>query len=842
MNVSVATVLLILSAVSCCTLGGIVVSRNPWKRTHRHFAVLSLNLAGWALGVLFITKSHSPATALFWVRITFMVASFLPATFYHFIVYLPNQRFDGSRTVLRLLYLTALAQVAGTLTPWYVTDIQVQATQAPLVRYGPVFASYLFTVLVSMLFSFTNLFKKLRESTDIERRQIEHVLVGIVATTTLASATNVLAPVLKVGSLEAYGPCFTVLMMGIMAYAMVRYHLMDIWFLVSRTTIYAIVTSFVVGTFLGTVSLVHWVFSGGGREAGILTTVLAALVVSLILQPLKERVQLIVERSLIKRRYNVHRLCARITQNASQIVRLDHLLETVARDIETTMGARAVRVMLIDEKDASLLATEYSSVQGEAPIRTRDHQPLIEYLKEHPEPLVLKKLLHERRDNQHVTLARHLANLNAYVAVPLCASSGIVGVLTASEKDSGDIYSADDLVVFATISGPLGTAIENARLYFRLEKVNLHLARIMASMPSGVVAVDAQGRITTINTSARDLLGNVQVGDDLNSLHPEVANALRETLVEAHGVSDFETVLLGIDGESIPVIMSTSCLESPGVGNYGALAMIHNQQQIKRLEQRVLRADRLSSIGTLAAGMAHEVKNPLVSIKTFTQLLPKRFDDEDFRKTFAEVVPHEVERINTIVSRLLDFARPKPVSFGVQYLRPIIDQVLALIENQLRKAAIVVHEEFPEEQVRIYGDEQQLHQVFLNLFLNATDAMKGADGGTLGIHVYFDRAPLRQGGRRGAYREMGCVRIVVSDTGCGIAQEHIEQLFTPFFTTKAEGCGLGLSVVHGIVTEHGGEIDVTSSPDVGTSFTVTLPLTKAGQRSIEDAAEPVASH
>jgi two-component system nitrogen regulation sensor histidine kinase GlnL len=327
-----------------------------------------------------------------------------------------------------------------------------------------------------------------------------------------------------------------------------------------------------------------------------------------------------------------------------------------------------------------------------------------------------------------------------------------------------------------------------------------------------------------------EMLGPVTVGQGLDSVNSVVAYVLRQTLEDARGIGDFETVMVDLKGEHIPVVISTSCLESPNGGKHGAVAMVHNQTQIKRLEQNVQRADRLSSIGTLAAGMAHEVKNPLVSIKTFTPLLPPRFDDADFRRTFAEVVPHEVDRIDAIVSRLLDFARPKDAHFGLQDLRMIIEQVLALLENETRKTSITVQLDFPPGRIPVYSDEQQLHQVFLNLFLNGIDALRRTHGGTLSVQTYYDRVHLRRNGVT-SFRETECVRVVVTDTGCGIPPEHMEHLFTPFFTTKAEGCGLGLSVVHGIITEHGGEIDVSSVPGSGTSFTVTLPLAKSSIRA-----------
>ena len=800
-----------------------MIWRNPTKRTHRLFAVLALDLMLWALGVLCIIHSSSESAVTFWVRATFVVASFLPATFYHFIVCFPHQRYDGSRLILGVLYAGALFQIIGAFTPWYVVSVAIRAGQAPLVRYGPVFHTFAVWVLTAMACSFQNLFVKLRHATGVERRQVEHVLIGIFLCTTFATATNVLAPAINIGSLEVYGPVFTVLMMAILAYAMVRYHLMDIWVLVSRTTIYAIVTLFVVATFLTTVTLVRWAFTSSDRTGDFLTTVLAALVIALVLQPLKERLQLLVERTVLKRRYDVNQLCARITNQAAQHVWLGELLDTVARDIRTTMGIEVVRVWLVDEKDHTALFLGYSSVADESGTRTNEQAHLLEYLRDHPEPIALKQLLHERANDTRLRIAEHLAELDAYLCLPLVASSKIVGIITLGEKTSGDIYSVDDIAVFRTVAGPLGAAIENAGLYSKLEGLNLHLSRILSSMRGGVVVVDDNGVVTNCNASAAKMLGPIEIGQLLDELNPVVARVLKRTLADGRGIRDFETVIAGPEGEERSVVLSTSSLGTMGNGKWGAMAMLQDLTQVKRLERNVQRADRMSSLGALAAGMAHEVKNPLVSIKTFTQLLLTRFDDDDFRKTFVGVVPHEVDRIDTIVSHLLDFARPKPVRFAPQDLGKIIEKVLALIENQTRKANITVTLNLPEDGVTVYGDEQQLHQLFLNLFLNGIEAMREKGGGDLAVKVDYDRTHLHRSGLA-PLLEAECVRVTVSDTGCGIPPENIEHLFTPFFTTRAEGSGLGLSVAHGIVTEHRGEIEADSVPGVGTSFTVTFPL------------------
>lgn len=824
MNTSLITTFLMVTSIAFSLfLGGLVLLRNPWRRTHRVFALLSLNLALWAAGVLLIVHSHSIGGARFWVMATFAVACFLPATFYQFICVFPYQRFEGRASVQALLYLGAFVLAAMVASPWYIVDIEVFPDRPPQVVYGQVFYAFTVLVAIGMVFAVANLVVKLRHTAGIQRRQVEHVLVGFLATTGFATLTNVLAPALKIGNLEVFGPCFVVLMMIGVAYAIIRYHLLDIWFIVSRTSLYALVTGTVILIYLGTVSVVHWVFSSGGRVNDILTTTLAALLIVLVIQPLKERAQLVLDRLILHRRYDARDLIGRISREAARSYQVDILLRRVADDIASTVGVRIVRILFVSETEKGRLAPGYCTDGETRNGYDLDHDYLIEFCNAHPEPLVLEELLHGRPSDHRVRLAKHLAELDAYLLVPLKTTSGVVGMMALGEKATRDIYVREDVNIFATLAGPLATAIENARLYHKLEGLNLHLERIMSSMRGGVVAVDATGAITTINGDARDLFGGIKPGQSLNALDKSIADLLSRTLEEHRGISDVEMVITAPDGEKIPIAVSTSCLETQGREPLGAMVLIYNMAQIKRLESNVQRADRLSSIGTMAAGMAHEIKNPLQSIKTFTQLLPARFEDPDFRKTFFEVVPPEVQRIDTIVSRLLDFARPKPVHFAPIRLSKVINKVLALVENQLLKENISVKTDFSSSENTIIADEQQLHQVFLNLFLNAIHALKTREQRSIHIYQYHDRAHLRRNGQMTLF-DIPCTRVVVSDTGCGIQPEHIEQLFTPFFTTKDDGCGLGLSVVHSIVTEHGGEIDVQSTPGGGTSFTVTFPL------------------
>lgn len=821
MNVLLPTVLQLFAAASCLGLGALVLAQNPHKTTHRAFALLAANLGLWAVGVSLIINAHNETWTLFLLRATFIIASFIPVTYQYFVGVFPTQRFDGYRWLLVLLILCAVAASIGAFTPWYVRTIRISPNLSPTVEYGPVFGILFVAVALTMLFGYPLLWQKRGRSSGVERLQIEHILLGTFAFTTLSSLTNVIAPLLGLNSLEPYGPVFVVLMMGIFAYAMVRYHLLDMWVIVSRTTVYAVTTAFVALTFLGIIPVVHWMV--GGRTAGVVPTLFAALVIALVLHPIKERTQHLLERVVLKRRYNVQALLARASQRAAQIVQLDRLLRRVADDIRDTLGVTTVQVFLVDEKNPSVLRAEYSSVPGDIVGEIPAQGPLIDYVTAHPVPIALEEVLHTWPLEEHSGMAHHLAELDAYLCVPLKTTGGLVGLLTLGPKTSRDIYTSEDITAFTALAGPLATSIENARLYRRIEEANRHREQVLSSMRGGVIAVDGQGKVRTANRTALDLLGPIEVGQGIEAIPAPVAQVLRQTLETRRDVRDFETLLKGPAGDEIPVAMSSACLVAADDELAGAMVMIYDLSQVKRLEENVQRADRLSSIGTLAAGMAHEIKNPLVSIKTFAQLMPRRYDDHEFREAFSEVVLHEVDRIDSIVSSLLNFARPRPAQFAPHDIRRVIGDVLMLVTSQAEKSHVDIRSELPPRELMVFGDEQQLHQVLLNLVLNAIEAMVQTGGGHLHVSASTARMHLQRN-RLAPLLDVECVKIAVQDSGPGIPEDHLDRIFTPFYTTKENGSGLGLSVVHGIVTEHRGQIDVRGGPDQGTTFIVTLPL------------------
>jgi two-component system NtrC family sensor kinase len=244
------------------------------------------------------------------------------------------------------------------------------------------------------------------------------------------------------------------------------------------------------------------------------------------------------------------------------------------------------------------------------------------------------------------------------------------------------------------------------------------------------------------------------------------------------------------------------------------------------------RIDRLASLGELAAGVAHEIRNPLAGIGTSAQVLRSRLAGDDERVKFADVILDEVGRLEKIIENLLMFARPKQPQLVRHDLRESVQRTLNLVSEQAEKQNVKVEYRWPENLPSVYVDPDQMSQVFLNLVLNGIQAMSGGGVLTLELDTAEKSVPVSAGRRRtdqkpaGVTRLVDFVRVTVSDTGAGISKEHLARLFTPFFTTKSNGTGLGLSISQAILREHGGSISISSVRGVGTKVVVDIPVEK----------------
>jgi PAS domain S-box-containing protein len=368
---------------------------------------------------------------------------------------------------------------------------------------------------------------------------------------------------------------------------------------------------------------------------------------------------------------------------------------------------------------------------------------------------------------------------------------------------------------------------ELQRQFVELIDLKTYTDSILASLTNGIVTVDLDGRVVTLNPAAELLTGFFNgevVGrycSEIFTHTPVLSDILMETLASHAPISNVPLTLRRRNGSAAPIELSTAPLKGGEGKDLGVIGVFRDLTLVRQLERDLRRSDRLAALGTLATGLAHEIKNPLLSILTFTRHLERRFDDPNFREKFESVVPRELERINGIVERLLELARPSRMSFTLVRLPALLDRVVELYANQIEARQIVVARQYARDVPPIQADAEAVYRVVVNLVANALDAMEG--GGRLTLRAGWSEShdPLLPSRRRSADRR---AKIEVEDTGGGIPASESDRIFNPFYTTKEGGTGLGLALAHKIVEDHGGTINFRSGRAGGTVFTVVLPL------------------
>ena len=373
----------------------------------------------------------------------------------------------------------------------------------------------------------------------------------------------------------------------------------------------------------------------------------------------------------------------------------------------------------------------------------------------------------------------------------------------------------------------LETAHADLRRHFEeLADLKSYTDSILESLTSGIITLDLDGRVVTMNPAAELLTGlfaaeaTGRYCTEVFSHSPEVVELLMETLASRTVVASASLMLRRRNGTSLAIELSTAPLGEAGGKDLGAVGVFKDVTVVHELEAQLRRSDRLAALGTLAAGLAHEIKNPLTSLRTFTRLVSRRFNDQRFRQTFERVVPRELERINGIVERLLELARPRRLSLKPVQLPVLLGRVVELYANQIETKQIIVLHEYARDLPTIQGDGEHLYQAFLNLVTNALEAM--GTGGRLTLRAGWseDRDWLSSS-RRAPKRS---VKVEIEDTGTGIPPAEADKIFNPFFTTKEGGTGLGLALAHKIIEDHDGSVTFRSSPGAGTTFRLLLPV------------------
>jgi PAS domain S-box-containing protein len=538
-----------------------------------------------------------------------------------------------------------------------------------------------------------------------------------------------------------------------------------------------------------------------------------------LFQPFRDYIQARLDRFFYRDRLDYRRTLIEFGRTLTSEVRLDPMLASVMDRISQALLVDRLAIFIEDEtrpgtyRIARSMGVRYSGALD------------MSFLDEENRPFAQGILFYEsaRPARESLPSVRYtLEQLDLNYFIPCQIRDHAIAVLGLGKTVDGDFLSSDDVELLHTIAGYLAIALDNAQLYNSLEQKAAQIERlkdfsenIVESMNVGVLAVDFSGAVESWNTQLEGLIGvprQEAVGRKLEEVLPADLMAEIATRSNDERVSSlYKFPMRSRDGRNLVVNVSIAPLVGKSGNRIGRLILFDDVTQRLRLEEQVFQNEKLTSLGLLAAGVAHEVNTPLAVISNYIQMLAKQLPVGDPRQQLIEKVVKQTFRASEIVNNLLNFSRTGAAEFTEVNLNAVVEEVLTLVAHPFRTAQVQVTRNLQQELPAVLGSNNKLQQVFLNLFLNARDAMP--TGGIVEI-------------RTAAHN--GSVEVEIIDSGAGIPRENLNRIFDPFFTTKSSGrgTGLGLSVSYGIVKEHAGKVDVRSTPGKGTSFRLEFPVAR----------------
>lgn len=430
--------------------------------------------------------------------------------------------------------------------------------------------------------------------------------------------------------------------------------------------------------------------------------------------------------------------------------------------------------------------------------------------------LVYRAHLAQKDYAQRELLRRALDTVGAEVIVPLHAGGRISGWLFFGHRLTGQPFDQQSLEMLMLLGEQVSTVLENAHLNSEVARQKTLAETLLATIPPGIIACDENGLIRWCNPAAESILG-LAAADVLNrpleTAGSRIAAALRETLESQRQLPAQQW----IDSHSRRSLSVQTRRLNYQQKSLGAVAVIQDLTPEESLREKQELVDRAAFWTDLAASMSHEVRNPLVAIKTFAQLLPERFDDPDFRRDFNEIVVQEIDRLDLIITQINNFAHPPELHFKPLDLRAPMKKAIELVRARSIHNGFSVETTLPDDLPRVVGDETALAEAFAHLVTNAAEATHGRPK----ARITLTAKPIYDGTHTSG------VVVTVYDNGRGIAAELRDKIFSPFCTTKPRGMGLGLPIVKRTVFDHNGRVDVDSNPQ-GTSVSVLLPAVENG--------------
>lgn len=817
------------------SIGLYVLFRRWTAPKSTHFYVFCL-----ASFVLYAFKYTSQFDTLDWIIYwgNIIAGALQPALFLHFAVNFSNDyalpAYRVRRRVLgTILYLPGIFLVG--LQYWAINFWT--ATALLRHRLDQISVAYLalYYVVAAVVFRV----RYYRTESALERQQLKWLTRG----TLLAITPFTLMAIPYI--LDIHVPSLLTKLAGLslvflpltFSWAIVRYRLMDVDLIFKRGVTYTLATAALVGVYFGIVAVTAEMVHARLPSLRTWGLLLAIIITGLVFDPLKRAIQARVDRMFDQRRFDYRETLIEFGRDLNSQTDLRALLDSIVERLPQTLLVTRVAVFLASEEDTRRSPSfQLAASHGLTNLSASDLAALDTGFLDFDGPeanthLFLENPQQVLRLPEMQRLSASRLDLNYYVPCRVASREGsgtrTVAVIGLGRTRDGDFLSSEEMEVLESLAGYIGIAIQNAQLYRRLEQKITDFERlkefnenIVESINIGIFAVDLDDRVESWNAQMEVLFSRPRaeaIHQPLSSLFPadfvSRFNAVRDEQ-GTHTLYKFRLALPS--GESRVANIAIAPLVTRDFVTIGRIILVDDITDRIQMEAQLTQSEKLSSIGLLAAGVAHEVNTPLAVISSYAQMLTKHMRDDERLAPVLEKITQQTFRASEIVNGLLNFSRTSGSEFASVDLNELLHDTLVLLEHQLKTAQICVETNFDPQLPAIHGNRGKLQQVILNLMLNAKDAMFGLPNATLRVATFH-----------GA----GRVLVRIQDTGTGIEREHLSRIYDPFFTTKTnpregahKGTGLGLAVTYGIMQEHAGKIHVESEVGVGTAFQLEFPV------------------
>ena len=445
-----------------------------------------------------------------------------------------------------------------------------------------------------------------------------------------------------------------------------------------------------------------------------------------------------------------------------------------------------------------------------------ERDALVRWLEQHAHLISRNQLAQTSEDGDRVLMRRALDMFGAEVIAPLYSDNAVLGWIFFGNRVTGQPFDARDLESLTMLAEQVSTTLENAFLYEEATVQKTLAETLLKSIPPGIVAVDMDATIRWFNPRAEKILG-ISTIEALNKPVERVGNKLANLLRDTLESKETPARQQWIDSTTRRSVSVEARRLADNGSTLGAVAVINDLTAEETLREKQALVDRAAFWTDLAASMSHEIRNPLVAIKTFAQLLPERFDDADFRKEFNQIVVQEIDRLDKIITQINNFAHPPELILKPIDVRAPVKKALEIVRSRFGiNGKVEIETSLPSDLPRVLGDESALAEAFAHLVANAAEASADRNKPQISLAA----KSLREG------KQSAAVIVTVRDNGHGIAADIKEKIFSPFCTTKPRGMGLGLPIVKRTVFDHHGRVEVDSTSK-GTLVSIVLPTSGA---------------